>query len=266
MNNFNEFPQVSPGYIEAPQEVVEQENSREEKSTAVLEQLTNQTEGEIPDVIFCFSGGIKPYAPTGEYRTLGYSDVSELGLLTASRTRVLASAEIAKAAPDIAIVTNSFNRNDLTEPTMAKVNRDELVRLGVDEERIELEEDSFSTISQLTEMIKKAVNNKWRHVAVVSNAYHLPRITEMTNRLPEIVDDPEFQAKFDEFKLNDGRVYFVSAESILRVISDHYTHFLEEAEQSPAYLATVAAEAKGLDDLRSGKYLVARVKDTPDKN
>lgn len=227
-----------------------------EKLASIRTVLREEFNGENPDALFVFSGGIRQVPGTDRYRTFGYSALSEHGIATGSRTRVIAAAKIAEAMPELLLVTNSFNRFDPHEPTMARVIRDELVRRDVNPGRIELEESSFSTITQLMEMIKMATANSWGKVSILINEYHLPRTREMYERLDSIVDDDEFQADFQEFRSRGGQVVFVSAETIMRLASKHYKKYLEAVEKTPAFAATLASEQQGLKDLRAGRYRV----------
>jgi len=253
-------------YPEAPPEAGssnETDLTPEEKAARIQDLVTAHFDGETPDALFALAGGIiaSPNRANG-WRTFGWSHTSEHGIATASRTRVIATAEIAEAVPNMLIVTDSYNRFDPDEPTMASVVKNELIHRGVDEDRVLMEEDSFSTFTELTEMIKMALDKGWTKVLILSNEYHLPRISEMYARLNEIVDDAEFQELLQTFKDGGGKVEFTSAEPVMRVSSPWYDRYLDAAERSPQYVKTLEGEAQGLADLRAGKY---RVRLNPEK-
>ncbi len=216
-----------------------------------------------PDVIFSFSGGIKQHdsAETG-FRTLAYSDLSEHGLVTGSRTRVIATAEIAEVFPHLPIVTNSFNRFDATEPTMASVVEKELVDRGIDSERILREERSFSTITQLIEMVRESNSHEWAKLVVVGNEWHFPRMEAMFNNLETVVryadaeEDAKFKADLQKFRDRKVMVNFVASEAVMRAANDHYGTYLDAAEQTEGFSKSIAAEVKGLADLEAGVYHV----------
>lgn len=232
-----------------------------ERQAKITEMLTAPFNGANPDAIFSFSGGIKYDSNSGKYRTLAYSELSEHGLVTGSKTRVIATAEIAKVLPEVTIVTNSFNRFDSEEPTMASVIHQELVNRGVSPERLDSEELSFSTLTQIKEMVIKAVDQNWTKLIAVTNTYHLPRIREMNRQLDVIIDDEVFQAALKIFKERGGKVEYIGSEDIIRLVSSHYKKYLDEAEKTQGFTTTVAAEAQGLSDLQAGKY---RTKFTPE--
>lgn len=227
-----------------------------ESDQIVRDLVLDQLDGHEPDALFPFSAGIKQSEATGQWRTLAYADVGEHGLVTGSRTRVIAGAKIAEVFPEVPIVTNSFNRFDESEPTMASVVKNELIKRKINPERISLEESSFSTITQLTEMVKLANQNKWKNVVAITNTFHFPRTSEMVKQLDVIIEDDEFQESLQTFKDNGGRIGLVSAEDVMRSMNPHYGNYLDAAMETPEYAATVAAEANGLRDLKKGQYRV----------
>lgn len=240
------------------------ELSEVDKLTAIRGLVTSGFEGhEQPDVFFSFSGGVGPSPRPEAYRSLPYSSVSEHGIATGGRTRVIATAEIAKAFPELPIITNSYNRFDPKEPTMASIIKQELIQRGVDEGRIEEETNSFSTVTQLTEMIKLSVKEGWKRVAVMTNEYHQPRVQAMLDRLDTIIDDAEFQKTLAAFREQGTEVVLVNAEPVMRITDPHFAAYLERVEQTPQYQHTLATEAQGLKDLEAGRYRVTLTPENP---
>lgn len=227
-----------------------------ENTAAIRAAVTAGFDGEIPDVIFAHSGGMYYDENRGYHRTSSYSQLTEHGQATGGRLRVIATASIAEAIPEATIVTNSFNRFDPEEPTMASVVRGELVKRGVKPERIEPEEQSFSTVTQMVEMVKMAVDKDWTKVVAMTNEFHFPRMTAMFDRLDTIIDDSDFQQTLSQFKQRGIQVRFIPAERILRMVSPHFAHYIDEVSKSEPYAKTVAMEAQGLEDLLAGKYRV----------
>lgn len=217
----------------------------------IRELITANFDGQLPDVFIMNTGGIaeNPRGPMG-YKSTTYSQVSEHGIATGGRTRIIAGTEIAKALPSLKIVTNSVNRFDPEVPSMARVNKEELVRRGIDPDRITLEEDSFSTVTQLTEMVRLAVANNWTRIASLTNGYHHPRIQAMYERLNTIVDDAQFQKTLAKFKKQGTKVAFIDAESVMRLIDPHFITYLSEVSKTPQFRRTLETEAKGLADLK----------------
>lgn len=248
----NELPSLVPAHEAVPVDAL----SPEEKLTAIRTVLTEGFGGEAPDVIFAHSGGMYYREERGVHRTTSYSQLTEHGQATGGRLRVIATAKIAEAVPEAQIVTNSFNRFDPDEPSMASIVKGELTDRGVDPQRIEMEEQSFTTITQMVEMVKLAVEKNWTKVVAMTNEFHYPRMTAMFERLDTIIDDDEFQKTLTAFKERGVQVKFIPAEQILRLIDPHFTAYIERVVQSEAYAKTVAAEAQGLEDLLAGKYRV----------
>ncbi len=237
--------------------------SEPDKLAAIREIVARDFDGLEPDVFFSYSGGTGPIGRGGEYRSLSYSSLSEHGIATGGRTRVIATAEIAKALPNVPIITTSFNRFNPEEPTMASVLKGELIKRGVSRERIEEEAKSFSTVTQLTEMVKLAVERGWKRVAVMTNEYHHPRMQGMYERLDSIIDDADFQKTLAKFKEQGTKVAFVDAEPVMRLIDPHFVTYLSKVARTPQFQKTLETEAKGMADLKAGKYQVVLKPEAP---
>ena len=232
------------------------------KEHTIRERVLADFDGEAPDAIFPLSGSIIQ-RKDGRYESVGSSDLSEHGLVTIGRARVIAGAEIAKLFPESAIVANSYNRFNPDEPTMALVVQGELRRRGVPEEQIILEEESFSTITQYVEMVKLAVEKKWTKLTILINEYYTPRATALFEHLDTIVQDDEFQRTLQEFKDMGAEVAFIESDEILGMMSERFTRHLDAVKQTPAYQETVAKEAQGLKDLLAGKYKFSPIPEKP---
>ena len=218
---------------------------------------------KIPDAIFVLSGDIVK-APEGRttksgYKSPSYADLDVRGLLSGGRARVVATAEASKYFKNATLVPDSRDR-DLSRgrPTHASVYADELENLGVPRKRIELEEESINTITEIVEAIKMAVRpeHAWRTIAMVSNEYQLDRIQEMYNQIQELADprDGEFADAFRKFTAAGGELVLASAEQILAVRSSHYARFLRQVKGTLAYHVRQLSEQRGIFDLLTKKY------------
>lgn len=260
---------VATGIVE-PGEAAQAE-TQSDMNTRIREEVIGGPDAPVPDAVFSFSGGITYDKAHNRHRTLAYSDLSEHGLVTGSRSRVIATAYIAKAVPGIPIVTNSFNRFDPDEPTMASVIAGELTKpvRGVDPSRIVREEKSFSTVTQLIEMINLTNEHNWQRVAVVGNWWHFPRMTRMYENIDTIVryEDPAQQEAFTkavaEFRERGVEVRFIPCENILRTADSKYGAYLDAAEATEPFQKTLAAEERGVADLEAGKYRVVLKPEKP---
>lgn len=255
-------PLPVPAAAEAPTQDSGYEFSSD-KLSQIRDLVTEGFGGETPDVVFAHSGGMYFSEARDRHRATSYSQLTEHGQATGGRLRVIAAAEIAEALPEVGIVTNSFNRFDPEEPTMASVVKSELVHRGVDPERIEMEESSFSTITQMVEMVRMSVKNKWERVLALTNEFHLPRMTAMFDMLETIIDDADFQQTLAEFRARGTQVQFMPAERVLLTADVRFAKYIDRVADSEQYAKTVAAEAQGLQDLLNGKYRIVLQPEKP---
>lgn len=211
-----------------------------------------------PDAIVVLSGGTveRPRTDGTERRSsTAYSDVDGSDAIVGGKGRVVAAAEVAPFFPEAAVVTTS-DSNDGPESD-ARIMASELARHGVRPDRIMLEERSVNTLTELAEMVKLAVRQRWQEVRVLTSDYHIPRVEEMFRQLPSLISagrDPEFTAAWSEFQSRNISVRCVSAEEILPHRSPHYQTLIARVRQSPEYQRRVELERRGLQQLRDGTY------------
>ena len=208
--------------------------------------------GELPQGVFILSGGI--IEKKGRLRTTSYSDVDPHGLVVGGKARVIAGAEIAKMFPEVKLVATS--RYETDRPTHASIIAEELRRDKVNDDQIILEEESYSTYTELVEMVKISLKNKWRRVSVLTSDYHIPRVREFWRQLEVLSGgNDEFIESLHNFHGN-SEVGFLSAEDVLENISGHYKYLIEKVRDSEPYKERLVAEQKGIEDLGSGKYIL----------
>lgn len=216
-----------------------------------------------PDVMFVLSGNIVPRIVKGQergYKSPSYGGTDIHGLVNGAKARVIACAEASFYFPEAKIVTTSYTRGKTsTMPTDAWVMMRELVKLGVDIERIILENNSDNGITELKEMVKLVAINSWQKVAIITSDYHVPRICEMWRRIetfmkPEDRDILEMELALGFMKAKQVEVNFVAAESILVLRSHFYYFLLEIVRETDGYQKRLEAEARGLKDILEGRY------------
>lgn len=196
------------------------------------------------------------------YRPDSYGDLDNKSLLAGGHARVIAAAEIGKYFPDIKLITDSAPEK--TEESLAKIYADELKRLGIPEAQIDLEEKSIDTVTELVEMMKIARTNNWEKVAVLTSGYHVERVSEMLSHLKEIMEnmgrrDGEFDNAWEYFdKGNKLEVRFLSAEEILPLRNIIYQKIIDIVRNSEAYRKRVAAEKRGIQQIKEGTYGVKK--------
>lgn len=238
--------------------------SKREKFREIL--TTDQEQKELPEVIFILAGGIKEVngveASAKQYESLSYGDADPNfpGLMTAGKDRVIAAAEIGKIFPDIKFVTTSAIEVD--RPSYAAIMAEELIDRGISKQNIILEEKSDSTVTELVEMVKMAVKNGWTRINILTSGFHIPRTREIFNHLESILsyDDSEFDVAIKKFKKMDPVVSFISADSILINTSDHYQYLFNKVNQLNSYKERIAAEERGIRDIKAGVYKVSKRK------
>lgn len=238
----------------APEEI-----SSTEAKEAKLRELLSDKEKGMPDAVFILSGGIKKIEKKGEeqYHSLAYSDKDAFGLMGGGKARVLAASYVGKIFPDLKFVTTSKEKD---MPSHATVMAKELQKRGIKKKNILLEEESFSTLTELFQMVKIAVENNWVNLSVITNDFHIPRAEKILEKLEEFSkNDPCFVTSLKEFKERGIKVNFIAAEDILGEISEHYKKLVERVRKSPEYEKRMQMEQKGIDDLEEGKYTVSLV-------
>lgn len=238
------------------------ERKRNESLQRKAERMKEIFHGVQPDAVVILSADIveAPERTIG-YKSGSYADLDVRDLLSGAKARVIAGAEASKYFQDAEIVTDTRDR-DLSRgrPTHAAVYADELRRLGVDQSRIVMEEESVNTIEELIETIKMAEQRNWKEVALISNDYHVPRIRELYARLEDFAQahDTEFWNAYTAFQIGNRSLQVVSAEDILPVRNPRYSRLIQEVHSLPEYGARVRAEQKGIEDLRNNKYKIGK--------
>lgn len=203
---------------------------------------------------------------TQEYKTGSYRDLDPHGLMSGGKARSIAAAELSQSFPGAKMVALSTLPPKDAEPKkpLAEVTVQDLKHYGVEEEKILLYEDSYSTLTELMGLISLAVKNSWKHVVVITNEYHTPRAQLLLEKVSEIKDDnPSYQKAweatnmtelFPKFKELNTKVTFVSAETVLPIRSRHYSKIIEEMKKTDAHKARVKREKESILHLHNGTY------------
>ncbi len=198
-----------------------------------------------PDAIVVLSGGIVPVSG-GRWRATTYAESDAFGTL-GGHDRARAAAYLAEEYKDAIVVTTS-HRLDNALPTLARVYADELESLGVPKERILLEERSTTTQTAIQTIPVLARERGWRHVAVVSSGFHIPRIKAFFERLA-----------------TDVTADFLRSEEVIVRHEPAFVKELEQVKASPAYQLRLQNEANGLVALLTGTYTPAGVEDKKER-
>jgi hypothetical protein len=211
-----------------------------------------------PDAIFVLAGGYNTNQKQGgrnKAPAYSTSEADHTGLPTGAAYRVAAGSIIGKAIPNMTLATTSRYVNEPARLSCARVMKDQLIRRGNNPHSILLEENSHSTITNIIEMIKLAVTHKWGRVALLSSDYHIRRIRLMAEMIRELGSkDKEFLSAYELFTERNVELLFISAEDILKNYSPHYAYLINKVHKSERYLARLALEEKGIQDLLDGNY------------
>lgn len=202
-------------------------------------------------IVAVLSGGLVKDATTGRWRTSGPGDEGDKFGATFDRFRVLAAAYLYRENPEIKIIVSGGRgqqvEEDVTMPTLASVLKEELIALGVPAASIEEESSSFNTHQQLLFIIREVELNHRPPVelSILSNGYHLPRILAMLRYAPGLRSIPHVTSA----------IKLVSAEEILKTYDpEKWLAVLQAAEESPAMVARIALEQRGVEMIRNGEY------------
>ncbi len=215
--------------------------------------------GGVPDAIFILARNAAMNEASGTFKSGSYGAVDIHGNLAGGKARSVAAAELHRYFPNSTVVTNS---NIKTEPvSYAQVTAQEVEKRGVPQEKIVIQEDSYSTFTELLELIKLVVANGWKNVAVVVNEFQISRPQAMLEHIDELHDPngywkkPDVQEALAAFKnLPDVRIHFVSAEDVLVEADPHYKAVVDAARALPAWKELEAKEQAAANQVRNGEY------------
>jgi len=125
-------------------------------------------------------------------------------------------------------------------PPVAKVMKNELIKLGLPQKKILEENKTPSTYAELV-WIKNFLIKKPDKVILVSNSYHLPRIKTMINYLPE-------------FKGLGKNILLTSAEKVVIKFNNKLESKINRKLKSPKMKGVIANEQRGIRALKSDNY------------
>ncbi len=232
---------------------------KDEATTKIREMI----EGE-PEVFFILVGAMKFSQQKGRYENGSFGDADEnslrstgVPLATGGKDRMLAAEALNQVFPRSLIVPMSRTRNE-DKPTYASVTKEELLRKGVPDEIIALEEVSVSTITEFKEAAKMWHQERWTNLAFITSNWHLPRSERLFNRLENFADDEtetEILSAFAEAVRNGSvRIQFVGASDVLTAKSKHYETLFKAVDNDEGVRERKRVEAGGIAQIEAGEY------------
>ncbi|MBP6924072.1 MAG: YdcF family protein [Candidatus Pacebacteria bacterium] len=197
-------------------------------------------------VVFILGGGILEEG--GVWRTTHFTEKGDAFGALGDRLRVDAAFVLYQAHPETTLLVPSGSKGQLkdhlTAPTVASVMGVELETLGVPDKAILLDEVSGNSYQQLCTLVLLAEEYDWKHIVVLTNSWHLPRVQTMV----DVTDS--LRTFFLKRKIS-----FVAAEEIL-IEADTvlWQKVIEDAYSDTSMRLRKEKEARGVRDLLAGTY------------
>ncbi len=237
------------------QSIPSKELSDEEKKQKYIELC----EGS-PDALYILSASLLKKGKVERITTGSYADENLHGTMNGGRARDIALAELQHSFPESPVVAATWIKKEGPK-SYARLTAEYLKNKGVSEDKIILQEKSYSTFTELIELIKLIVEKDWKHVAVVTNEFQIERAQAMLEHIHELHDpngywqQPEVQNALEKFlNAKDVKVTFVSAEKVLPLIDSRYIKVIDEARKLPLWEETIKLENEGARQIRDGEY------------
>ena len=227
---------------------------KENLSNVENKNVENKQEKLKYDAIVIFGGELikkgeenkKKYG-NNEYRSTNYSDEAVYGAL-GDRVRIIAGDYLFRDGKGKYVLAVGGKpkcpENESSDmPARSEVIKDELINRGVPEENIFADVISQNTKQNIEEILKISIKKGWKKLLLISNRYHIPRISAFIN---------EIKNTNDEFKKIE--IDFQDAEEVLEKHNKHWIPLIKKAYASEEMERRKINEQKGLKALRSGEY------------
>ncbi len=235
---------------------------KKEINSETLEQFATLC-GGVPDAIYLLARGVvESREHRGEYQSGGYEDLDAQGLLSGGKAVSSAGAQLHILFPETLIIANTKLPIDKEPRSNAQIYKEELISQGVKPDVILLQENSYSTFTEIGEMIKLIVARNLKHVVLITNEFQIKRAQAFLDKFETLKDpngywqDRVLQASVKEFRSlsPSPRITFVSAEDILSLNSKHNSELIGAVKKSPEWLRRVTSEDQGTSDILNGTY------------
>lgn len=182
-----------------------------------------------------------------KWRTTNFNENGDDFGVLGDRLRVVAGSYLYKDDPNLLFITSCGKgqyKNIQNAPNVSSVLKKELIELGVPQEKITEENNSNNTWQQLQEIKKITQRDGLEQVIIISNRYHLPRITAMIEK------DSELNKLFKQ-----SIIKLQSAEDIvLKYNPKKWGKIVDDAYKSESMKKRIKLEEKGVKDIKKGTY------------
>ena len=218
------------------------------------------------DAVIVLGGGLVKVGD--RFYPTDYRHGDQFGILGAG-LRIVAAVELYLGGKAIIFIfTTGVTEKDKEQfgeniPTEASVFRDKFLRVlaglrkqsdhvkkfqGLEDPETVLEDRSVSTRSNIEELLKLAVGNKWKKIGLVTNNYHIPRVKALYEQ--------ELR-QYQKLGIMEPDIDFLSAEDIAKATEPgKYDTVIKRFSRTAEAKRRIASDRQGLEDLRAGRYAV----------
>lgn len=201
-----------------------------------------------------------------------YSDLSIHGEMSGNKARLVAATELSTSFGGVELATNS--RVGSEPGSDALVSALTLRRLGVKRQtRITLQEESYSTYTEMVELAKLLMAREAEdRVVVVTNAFQIPRARTMLRHIPQLAGpfealrngSPPYPGLDDVIRAWKSltprirRVRFVAAEDVLPHRHALYGKLVKKVVESPEWKETRKRQRGSIRQIMDGTYFAPK--------
>lgn len=229
--------------------------------------------GGTPDAFSLLANGVKEVGTVGRWKTGSYADTGARGDINGSHGGMAAIRRLRKEYfPEAEVVANSYNAatpdGRWPEERHAEVAAAEFKAAGIPEEAILIQEESFSTFTELLNNIRLAEEKGWKHLVIFTNGAQIGRTQAMLEHIDDqkaeylrtLIDTPEKRAKFklDSFLQRRARgevkISIVAAEDALERMSERHARLVQDVKETSLYQESKGRQDAVIPDLEAGTY------------
>ena len=191
-------------------------------------------------------GGCLVRKNDGGWRTTNFEEGDNFGII-GDRLRVVAASYLYNDSPDERIIAlggrGQYNHIPGVPP-IAIVVKQELISLGVPEDKIVVETKSDNTFQQLQALGHISQKEGIKKIKIISNEYHLPRVKALAGMIAELGEIANY-----------SNLEIISAEHILiKYNPREWKAAIESAYLSEQMKRKIKLEEKGVKMIKNGTY------------
>lgn len=201
-------------------------------------------------IIVFILGGWAQKGADGAWHMVGFEENADEVSGFGGYLRVLAAKHLLDEHPDYLLVPSGSRgkfEGVAGVPTIAELMRQELLRLGVPDEKIVKEERGGNTYQQLKELKKMIADLDAAQAIIVSNRYHLPRVKAFIGTDEQLSD-----------LLQAGAIRLQECEAVVTRHGSAKQQEIDKAYQSQKMKNIIAAEEKGIGEIKAGTYSIIK--------